>query len=81
MMQNAGMENNSWPEAAICIKDKLLSKAVKNTTPEEKWVGNKVDLSNLKICGCSAYILTPSGKRKKLDTKSKRYIFVGYCSE
>lgn len=84
MLQDAGLDRRFWAEAlntAIFIKNKSPSKAVRGTTPEEKWSGNKVNLSNLKLFGCIAYAMIPNEKRKKLDAKSKQYVFVGYCSE
>lgn len=84
MLQDSGLEKRYWAEAvntAIFIKNKAPSKAVRDSTPEEKWTGNKVDLSNLRVFGCTAYALVPSERRKKLDAKSKKYIFVGYCNE
>ncbi|KPJ11482.1 Retrovirus-related Pol polyprotein from transposon TNT 1-94 [Papilio machaon] len=84
MLQEAGLDRRFWAEAlntAIYIKNKSPSKAVRGTTPEEKWSGNKVNLSNLRTFGCVAYAMIPNEKRKKLDAKCKQYIFVGYCSE
>lgn len=84
MLEDAGMDRRFWAEAvntAIFIKNKSPSKAVRGTTPEEKWTGKKVNLSNLKVFGCIAYAMIPNEKRKKLDAKSKIHIFVGYCSE
>lgn len=84
MLQDAGLDRRFWAEAlntSIFIKNKSPSKAVRGTTPEEKWSGNKVNLSNLRIFGCAAYSMIPKEKRKKLDAKSKLYIFVGYCGE
>lgn len=40
--------------------------------------GKKVDLSHLKVFGCHAFAHIPDIKRRKLDEKSKKYIFVGY---
>lgn len=84
MLQDAGMDRRFWAEAlnmAIFIKNKSPSKAVRGTTPEEKWSGKKVNLSDLRVFGCVAYAMIPYEKRKKLDPKSRKYIHVGYCSE
>lgn len=84
MLQDAGLEKRYWAEAvntAIFIKNKSPSKAVRNSTPEEKWTGKRVDLSNLRVFGCIAYAFIPNERRKKLDAKSRKYIFVGYCNE
>lgn len=35
----------------------------------------------MRIFGCIAYALVPSHLRHKLDSKSEKYIFVGYCTE
>lgn len=84
MLQDAGMEKQYWAEAAntaVFIKNRSPTKAVRGITPEEKWTGKKVDLSNMRVFGCIAYALIPHEKRKKLDAKSQRLIFVGYCTE
>ena len=47
-------------------------------TPYERWNGQKPDVSNLRVFGCKAYAHIPDEKRKKLDWKSEKCIFVGY---
>lgn len=82
MLQEAKLAKPFWAEAvntAIYIKNKSPSKAIRGYTPEELWYGVKVDLSHLRVFGCMAYCLIPDETRKKLDAKSKRCIFVGYC--
>lgn len=82
MLQDAGLSKQFWAEAvntAIYIKNKSPTKAVRGTTPEEKWTGNKVDISNLRVFGCIAYSMILDNSRKKLDSKSKMHVFVGYC--
>ncbi|EZA51174.1 Copia protein, partial [Ooceraea biroi] len=48
------------------------------TTPYEMWEKKKSDLKNLQLFGCEAYakVLEPI---KKLDQRSKRYVFIGYA--
>jgi hypothetical protein len=50
------------------------------TTPYARWKrgGKKPDVSYFRIFGCLAYVLIPKKKRKALDPKSRRCIFVGY---
>lgn len=82
MLQDAGLDDRFWAEAvhtAVYIKNRTPTKAVMGATPHEKWTGKKVDISHFKIFGCVAYALIHN--RKKLDSKSKQYIFVGYCEE
>ena len=49
-------------------------------TPNERWHGCKADVSNLKVFGCISFVHVPDQKRKKLDKKSVKSIFVGYPS-
>lgn len=82
MLQDAGLEKRYWAEAvqtAVHIKNRSPTKAVRGATPEEIWTGSKVDVSHFRIFGCVAYALVQC--RKKLDSKSKPYIFTGYCEE
>lgn len=48
------------------------------TTPFEMWKKRKPDLKNLQFFGCDAYAKV-FGPLKKLDKRSKHYIFIGYA--
>lgn len=50
-----------------------------DVTPEEAWSGEKIDLSHLRVFGSRAFMHIPKECRKKLDSKSREMIFVGYC--
>ena len=50
-------------------------------TLEEAWSGRKPNLSHLKIFGCVCYVHVPDELRTKLDSKSKKCIFIGYAIE
>ena len=65
-------------ETAALILNRSPSKSVE-TTPYELWHEKKPDLSYLKIWGCPTYVkkLQPD----KLESKSQKYIFVGYPRE
>ena len=41
----------------------------------------KPDVEHLRVFGCDAYVQVPDGQRSKLDAKSKRCIFLGYCHD
>lgn len=82
MLQDSGLGIRYWGEAvstAIYLKNRSPTVAVVDATPEEIWSNFKVDLSNLRVFGCTAYAHIPHELRKKLDPKSKKYIMVGYC--
>jgi len=50
-------------------------------TPKHKFSSLKLDLSNLKIFGCLTYLHVPKVDRKKLDSKTTSYMFLGYDSQ
>lgn len=80
MLQDSGLDKRFWAEAvntAVYLKNISPTKAVIGKTPEEKWSNKKVNVNHLRIFGCVAYALQTS--RKKLDSRTKAYIFVGYC--
>ena len=45
-------------------------------TPEEAWNGRKPSVNHFRIFGCIAYAHIPDQKRKKLDDKGEKYIFL-----
>src|ERR1044072_6013652 len=45
---------------------------------EEVWLCNPIDLSNLSIFCCPAYVHISSEDRSKIDSNSKERIFIGY---
>lgn len=82
MLRDAGLENKYWAEAvntAVYLKNRSPTKAVLGVVPEEKWTSKKVDVKHIRVFGCIAYALVEN--RQKLDSKSKKYIFVGYCED
>lgn len=81
MLVESDSQKQMWAEAAntaVYLLNRSPTKKIKDATPEEKWTGSKIDLSHLKIFGCRGYVHFPKEKRKKLDEKSKKYMFVGY---
>ena len=51
---------------------------MKNVTPQDAWSRHKPSIKYLKIFGCIAYAQIPKQKRKKLDDRGEKYIFIGY---
>lgn len=69
-----------WPEAvnwSIHILNRSPTFAVQNMTPEEAWSGRKPAVDHFKIFGCVGYAHIPDEKRKKLDDKSEKCVFLG----
>jgi len=46
--------------------------------PEEAWTGKEVNLKHLRIFGCISFVHMNLDHLSKLDTKSKKCIFIGY---
>lgn len=83
MLLDAGMPKRYWAEAinTACYLQNRLPSAAVGCTPFEIWFEKKPDLNHLRLFGCSAYVLVPSVKRKKLDEKAIKMTFVGYSGE
>ena len=52
-----------------------------NKAPYKSWHCRRPNVSHLRFFGCVAYALINSQVRQKLDDKSEKCIFVGYCTE
>jgi hypothetical protein len=81
MLSNANLQQELWEETittAFYLVNWSPSVAIDCKIPEEVWIGHPCDYSNLKIFGCDVYALIPKNQCSKLDSKSKKYIFVGY---
>ena len=63
---------------ASFIINRSPSSAIDLKIPEEVWSGRPVDYLSLKIFGCPTYVHVQSGERSKLDSKSRKCIFLGF---
>lgn len=71
-----------WGEA-VYIATYLLNRSPTKMlikTPYEMWKGDKLDLKNLRLLGCTAYAKI-LGSLKNLDDRSKKLKFVSYASQ
>ena len=81
MMKN--LPSFLWGEAmnaAIYTLNRHPKKATEGKTLFEAWSGNKPNISHLRVFGCEAFSYIIFEKRKKLDKKAKKCIFMGYDS-
>ena len=84
MLTQAKLPKKFWVEAlntAVYLRNRSPTKAVNNATPFEAWTGDKPDVSHLRSFGCTAYAHIPKDERKKLDSKARKCIFLGYGTE
>ena len=70
-----------WAEAlstARYLCNHCPMNALEGKTPFEAWTSNSPNVGHLRIFGCDAHAHIPKDKRSKLDSKTKRSIFLGY---
>jgi len=51
---------------------------LQDQTLQEVWSGHKSNMAHLRVFGSIAYSHISEERRKKLDDKFKKYIFMGY---
>jgi hypothetical protein len=78
---NAELPKIFWAETvdmACYIINRSLRVALNGKVVEEVWSGQEVDYSFMRIFGCPAYVHISGEDRSKLDSKLKKYIFLGF---
>ena len=81
MLTDSKLPQQFWAEAlttAVYLLNRSPTKTLENGTPFEEWTGEKPRVNHMKIFGCTAYTHIPEDERKKLDSKAKKCIFLGY---
>ena len=81
MLHHAKLPKRWWAEAvAACVylRNRSPTSSFKGETPYERWHGVKPNVEHLRVFGCNVYAHVPSEKRKKLDEKAVKGVFVGY---
>jgi len=84
MLNEKNLPNYFWAEVVatvVYIMNRTPTATVHGMTPEEKFTGNKLDVSHLRVFGCITYVHVPNEKRSKLDPKANKCIFIGYSLE
>jgi hypothetical protein len=84
IIQSKGLSLKYWVEAinsANYIVNRTPTKALKNITPEEALTKIKPNVSHLRIFGNIAWAHIPDEKRKALQPKNEKCIFVGYSED
>lgn len=69
-----------WPEVvnwSTHVLNRSPTFAIQNMTPEEGWSRRKSYVDHFRIFGCIAYAHVPDQKRKKLDDKAEKCVFLG----
>jgi len=81
---HADMSEEFWAKAvnhASYLVNMSPSIAIDLQIPEKVWRGESVDYSTLRIFSCPMYSLVDSQKWSKLESKSKKCIFIGFTKK
>ncbi|OWZ19073.1 Retroelement pol Polyprotein [Phytophthora megakarya] len=83
MMLGAHLPMRYWADAVVAaayVRNRCPTKVLDGKTPMEALLGKAPDISNLRVFGCKVQVLVPQQHRKKLDSKTRNGIFVGYAT-
>ena len=82
MLYESRMALSFWGEALaafVHVHNRITTSALPDSTPHGSFLGNKPDVSMLRVWGCTAYILVQKDKRSlgSLGLHMEKCIFVG----
>jgi hypothetical protein len=81
MLKHSGLTDGFWAEAllmAVHIMNLSSSKPFGYKSPQELWSRKTPDYGRPRIFRSEAYALVPKDDRRKLESRSRKYIFLGY---
>jgi hypothetical protein len=84
MVQSKGLSLKYWVEAINCenyIVNQTPTKTLKNITLEESWTKLNTYVSHFQVFGSVAWVHILEEKRKALQPKSEKCIFVGHSED
>ena len=81
MLHDQGLPMNLWAEACnttVYVQNYFPHRVLGMSTPEEAFIGKKLDVSHFKIFGSFVYVHVTKNARKKLEPTVEVGIFVEY---
>jgi len=84
LLIQSGLPPSFWAEAvntANYIRNRCPSNSLNGKTSFERWTGKAPDVKYFKEFGCNVYTLDRTPNKGKLESRSKKGIFVGYSQE
>ena len=84
MLQGKNISNGFRAEAiniVVYLKNMSPTKSLNLQTPFEAFHGYKLEAGHLRVFGCKAFAHVPKDERSKLNAKSIKCIFIGYCTD
>jgi hypothetical protein len=82
MLKGKNLPNSLWDEAistTMYLQNRSPTKFLEHKTPYEAFNGYKPIVNHLRVFGSKAFSHIPKENRRKLDAKSVKCIFIGYC--
>jgi hypothetical protein len=82
-IRQAALPKSYWAlamAAAVHVRNRVHSGGT-GGVPFTLATGRRADLSSMRIFGCPAYVHVDKSKRRKLDDRACKGVFVGYASE
>lgn len=84
MLHTKNLALSFWAEAvntAVYILNRAGPSPVKGKSPYQVWFNKDPSMDHLRIFGSEVYVHVPKEKRRKLDKKAKKGVFVGYSED
>lgn len=84
MLSERQVPKEFWSEVtrwSMHIQIRSPTVAVADMTPEEAWSGTKPAVKYFRVFGCIGYVHIRDQKRRKLDDKSKKCVFLSVSEE
>ena len=84
MLEAKILATNLWDQAmnvAAYIHNRVPHSSMKGNTPFKSYFGHKLDVSNFKVFGSTAWARIPHDKRRDLQPQRIECLFIGYPNE
>ena len=81
MLSSTGIGQEFWADAVetTCyLVNQSPTSTLVEKTPQEVWTGKKPSIDHMHIFGYDSYVHVPKEKRRKLDNKAEKCIFIDY---
>ena len=80
MLSGVGLAHELWA-VVFDITCYLINQSPRlelvNNTPHELWYGQKPFVAHLRVFGCDAFVHVPKEKKRNLNNKVEKCIFIG----
>lgn len=83
MMVDMDVPTRFWADAvatAVHLRNLTPTKALDWKSPRESWNNKVPRINHLRVFGCHAEVFVPSARRDKLDSRSRKCMFIGYTA-